>query len=171
MYKRSNFIFNKSILMNKLFTVECKDDSFKPEGIFDSHWIKKGDEYTIKEALTTGEMLAFAFNEITPTPPYNSYLASRFDTCKEIQPLKGMKILMGIGFTRHEGKTIPAGFINENGLLAIEYDTASLYRLVTTISRITLYYGSIASIADYINSNAPNIMAIVNEQLNTNEKK
>ena len=165
MFKGGNRIFNQPFLMNKLFCVKCIDDSCKPEGMFNSNWIKKGKEYTIKEALSTGEMLAFSLKEITPTPPYNSYLASRFDVCDELQPLKCIRIPMGIGFIKHEGKTIPAGFVDTNGLVAIEYDTNNLYRFKTTISNITIHYGTIHSIVEYVNANFDSIRDLALEQL------
>lgn len=61
--------------------VQCIDDNFKPEGIKDSNWVKKGQVYTVKKVLNMamyGNALAFQLKEIEPDPPFVAYMAHRF---------------------------------------------------------------------------------------------
>lgn len=73
-----------SLLKMKIpFEVICIDDTFKPESIPTSKWVKKGKKYTvikIDRMLIQGGALGFQLEEIdlTDCVPYLYFSAARF---------------------------------------------------------------------------------------------
>jgi hypothetical protein len=78
--------------------VICINDANKPEGIKQSNWIEKGEEYTVVKLLRNPIMktLGFVLEEVQPDSPYKCYLVQRFgvdiDNLEEWCNMFGIKI-------------------------------------------------------------------------------
>jgi len=64
--------------------VICVDDSHRPSDIPTSHWVKKGEPYTVIKAMkcnAQGNLLGFILEEIDLTPffPWRYFAAHRFE--------------------------------------------------------------------------------------------
>jgi hypothetical protein len=71
-----------------MFRVICVNSSNKPNEIPNSHWIKKGEVYTvieIKKLVQQNKLLGFKLEEIDLTPfyPYTYFSSERFVPLEE----------------------------------------------------------------------------------------
>ncbi len=86
----------KEIKIDKI-KLTCIDDSFKPEEVKSSNWIKKGNNYTLVKILRNPihNQRFVVLEEVQPDKPYGGYKIERFAISEETLMLIDIAIKQG----------------------------------------------------------------------------